>query len=268
MTRKHTKVSKRWLFTWFMLTGFIFLFLPESTTGRFQLGFVRVFRWPLSLGGSVALTAQTQQSLTDTVPRREYDKVLAYSANLKESLDQQRSKFEKLYGLYNSYVWQGADFIVADVTTAAINGSQGELTIDCRTNVGLAKGQYVLGDNTVIGTISDVSSDAASVRLFTDPGSAIPVRVGQVSSPTVMKGYGQNLAKIEMLKISKKVEAGEYVFAIKQTGFLDAPVVIGKVVKCERNRDRSATVWDVTVEPACDIKKLEDVAVIIMKPQK
>jgi cell shape-determining protein MreC len=268
MVRKHTRVANRWLFTWFILTGFIFLFLPENTTGRFQLGFVRVFRWPLSLGGSVALTAQTQQSLTDTVPRREYDKLIAYSANLKETLDQQRSKFEQLYGLYNHYVWQGADFVVADVTTATVNGSQGELIIDCRRNAGLAKGQYVLGDNSVIGTISDISSDAASVRLFTDPGSVIPVKVGQVSTPTVMKGCGQNLAKIRMLKLSKQVEAGEYVFALRQAGFLDAPVVIGKVVKCERNRDRSATVWDVTVEPACDIKKLEDVAVIIMNPQK
>ncbi len=256
------------LFTWFMLTGLIFLFAPEDFTGRFQLGFVRVFRWPLSLGGSVALTAQTQQSLTDTVPRREYDKLAAYSANLKETLDQQRSKFEQVYGLYNNYVWQGADFAVADVTTSTINGSQGELIIDCRRNIGLAKGQYVLGDNTVIGTISDVSSDAASVRLFTDPGSAIPVKVGQVTTPAVMKGCGRNLAKIEMLKLAKQVEAGEYVYAIKQKGLLDAPVVIGKVVKCERNRDRSATVWDITVEPACDIEKLEDVAVIIMNPQK
>jgi len=252
------------LFTWFMLTGFIFLFAPQDFTGRFQLGFVRVFRWPLSIGGSVALTAQTQQTPTDVVPRREYDKLLAYSANLKETLDQQRSLFEEHYGLRNRYVWQGADFVVADVTTATINGSRGELTIDCRTNVGLAKGQYVLGDNTVIGTISDVSSDAASVRLFTDPGSVIPVRVGQV--PTVMKGCGEKLARIEMLK--KEVKAGESVFALREPGFLDAAVIIGKVVKCERNRDRSATVWDVTVEPACDIEKLEDVAVIIMKPQK
>jgi len=254
------------LFTWFMLTGFIFLFLPEDTTGRFQLGFVRVFRWPLSLGGSVALTAQTQESLTDTVPRREYDKLMAYSANLKETLDQQRLEFEKLYGLRNRYVWQGADFVIADVITKTTSGSQTELTeltINCRTNIGLAKGQFVLGDNTVIGTISDVSSDTASVRLFTDPGSVIAVKVGEVK--TMMKGCGENLAKIELLK--KKAEIGENVFALRKAGFLDAPVIIGKVVKCERNR-RSATVWDVTVEPACDIKKLEDVAVIIMKPLK
>jgi len=254
------------LFTWFMLTGFIFLFLPEETTGKFQLGFVRVFRWPLSLGGSVALTAQTREPLTDMVPRREYDKLLAYSANLKETLDQQRLEFERLYGLRNRYVWQGADFVVADVIIKTTSGSQTELTeltIDCRENVGLTKGQYVLGDNTVIGTISDVSSDTASVRLFTDPGSVIAVKVGETK--TMMKGCGENLAKIELLK--REVPAGQNVFALKKAGFLDAPVLIGRVVKCERNR-RSATVWDVTVEPACDIKKLEDVAVIIMQPQK
>ena len=49
------------LFTWFTLTGLIFLFAPQNLTSKFQLAFVHVFRWPLSVGGNLALTAQTQQ---------------------------------------------------------------------------------------------------------------------------------------------------------------------------------------------------------------
>jgi hypothetical protein len=32
--------------------------------------------------------------------------------------------------------------------------------------------------------------------------------------------------------------------------------------------DKNPLFWDITVVPACDIEQLEDVAVIIMNPQK
>ena len=57
------------LFTWFMLTGLIFLFTPQTLTSKFQLAFVHVFRWPLSIGADLALTAQTRQTLTDAPGR-------------------------------------------------------------------------------------------------------------------------------------------------------------------------------------------------------
>jgi cell shape-determining protein MreC len=253
------------LFTWFMLTGLILLFAPQEFTGKFQLAFVHVFRWPLSLGGNVALTARTQPPTEGAVDRGQ-TQYRNYVANLQQTLNEQVSKFEKLYGLHNTYVWEGADFAVADVITATIN----ELTIDCRKPDGLAKGQYVLGDESVVGTISDVFPQLAKaqVKLITDSTSRIPVEVAGVK--TIMTGNGNYTARIEMLKIKNEVKVGENVFALKKLkegGFLDAPIIVGKVSRCERNT-QNASVWDVTVEPACDIQNLEDVAVIIMNPQK
>jgi cell shape-determining protein MreC len=91
----------------------------------------------------------------------------------------------------------------------------------------------------------------------------MPVQVGGV--PTFMTGNGDNSARIEMLK--NKVNVGENVFALRKAGFLDASIIVGKVSRCERNT-QSASLWDLTVEPACDIQNLEDVAVIIMNPPK
>ena len=103
MARKQTKISRRMLFTWFMLTGFIFLFAPQSFTNKFQLAFVHIFRWPLSIGGNMVMTAQTQQPLSSIDSRNE-NRYRNYIANLEETLAQERKRFEKLSGLFNTYV--------------------------------------------------------------------------------------------------------------------------------------------------------------------
>jgi len=251
------------LFTWFMLAGCILLFAPQSLTGKFQLAFVDIFRWPLSLGGNVALTARTQESYDENLGGGEA-RLRNYIANLEQTLDQQRRKFQELYGIYNTYVWEGADFALAGVIEHPVDGSRNHLTIDYRKKKGLVGGQYVLGAETVIGTISDVLPQlgTARVKLITDSTSRIPVVIAGIRN--IMKGSDGNFAKIEMLK--QKVDPGEKVYAYKKAGFLDAPIITGMVSKCERN-PKEASVWDVTVVPVCDIQKLDDVAVIIMNPK-
>ncbi|MHC4558118.1 MAG: rod shape-determining protein MreC [Planctomycetota bacterium] len=268
---KHNKMhlgslSRRMLFIWFMLAGLILLFAPQEFTSKFQLAFVRIFRWPLSVGGNFSLTARTQQPLNN-VSNRSQTQYLNYIASLEETLSQQRKEFEKLYGLYNEYIWEGVGFVLADVITANIDGLRNELTIDCRENIGLIKGQFVLGDNSIIGTISDVSSRTAHVKLFTDPTSSIAVKIGKLDINRIMHGNGKNSAKIPLVSIEHKINIGDNVFARKKSKFLDAPVKIGKVTELKRD-DKNPLFWDITVEPACDIEKLEDVAVIIMNPQQ
>jgi cell shape-determining protein MreC len=251
------------LFTWFMLTGFIFLFAPQSFTSKFQLAFVHIFRWPLSIGSNMVMTAQTQQPLAGTAGPSEIQYRNAI-ANFKETLAEQQKDFDRLYGLYNTYVWEGTDFTLADVITD-VKGSRNELTINCRKTDGLAKGRFVLGDECIIGIISDVfpQISKAKVMLIGDPVSKIAVKIADLKG--IMKGCGNNSAKIEMVK--NEVEIGQNVFALKKPGFLDAPMIVGKVSECNRNQ-KNPSLWDITVLPACDIEQLDDVAIIIMNPQK
>lgn len=266
MARTQTKVSRRMLFTWFMLTGIIFLFAPQNLTNQFQLAFVHIFRWPLSIGGNLALTARTQQPLTGNAGRNEIQS-RNYIATLEKTLDQQRKKFDKLYGLHNTYVWEGTDFALADVITATVEGARNELTIACRKTNGLAKDQFVLGDNSIIGTISDISSNTASVKLFTDPASKIAVKIGELDIKKLMQGNGDKTAKIPLVSIEHKIKEGDNVFARKKAGFSDAPMIIGRVARLKRD-DKDPLFWDITVEPVCDIEHLEDVAIIIMNSKK
>ncbi|UCF00356.1 MAG: rod shape-determining protein MreC [Planctomycetota bacterium] len=266
MARKRIKVSKRMLFTWFLLAGFIFLLAPQSLTNKFQFAFTRVFRWPLSIGRNISLSARIQQPLTDVVSRREFDKLQNHLANVTEELLEKHKQIERISGLRDRlHALEGAKLRLADVITASIDGSRCELIINRGEDDELAEGQFVLGDNSIVGTVSDVSPRTAKVKLITDLTSKIAVKIRELK--TIIQGSGQNSVKVQLLSIKHKVEVGDEVYARKKPGFLDAPVKVGTVARCKRD-DENPLLWDITVKPACDVEKLKDVAVIIMNPQE
>lgn len=264
MAGKRIKVSNRMLFTWLMLAGFILLFSPASLTSRFQFTFARIFHLPLNLGRSYTLSSRTYQQLDEVVSRREYDQLQNHLANLTEELVEKHKKIEHLTGVRGRlHSLEGARLVPADVITASLD-SRCELIINRGANDGLAQGQYVLGDNSIIGVVLEVSPRTASVRLISDPESRLEIKVGKTER--LMQGVGQNLAKIEMLNTKHKVEVGNKVYALKKPGFLDAAMITAKVAQCERDVD-NPLIWAVTVEPACDLRNLKSVHVIIMNPQ-
>ena len=248
-----------------MLAAFILLLTPQSLTNRFQFAFVRIFRWPLSIGRNVSLLARTRRPPADVVSRREFNKLQNLLADIIEQRDQKHKEVEKLSGLRKRLPLEGANLLSADIITAAIDKLRSELIIDRGQKDGLAKGQFVLADNSVIGTISDVDSRTARVRLFTDSASNTAVKIGKLNVERIMKGSGDNLARVEMIK--NKVKIGSEIMAGKKPGFLDTPIIAGRVARCERNT-KSPLLWDITVEPVCDIERLRlnGVTVIVMNP--
>jgi rod shape-determining protein MreC len=248
------------LFTWFMLGGFIFLFAPQRLTNKFQLTFARTFSWPLSIGRGISLATRAQL-VTDSVPRREYEQLKSHLANVTQQRDQEHGRVEQLSGLRLRADWQRMNFALADITLS--DQLPNVLVINRGAEDGLAEEQFVLADNSIIGRISAVSSRTAQVRLFTDPASKIPVTIAKLNVKRVMQGSGGGTARILNLQI--EVKKGDEVLALKQPGFLDVPMIIGRVTECKRD-EQNPMVWDVTVEPVCDIKELKTVAVIVSSP--
>jgi rod shape-determining protein MreC len=265
MARKQIRVSRRILLTWFMLGGLILLFAPERLTGKFQLAFARVFSLPLSVGRSISLAAGTQQPLKDAQKRKE-SQYQNHIANLEAQLKQKNLRIQQLSGLRDRHSLEGASLVLADVIRSPTNGSSQELIINRGSTEGLAKRQFVLGDNSIIGIVSEVSYRAARVKLFTDADSRIAITVDNLDVERMMHGTGNNRAKIQLLQIKHEVRKADPVYASKKPGFLDTPMIIGKVAECQRD-DKNPSLWDITVEPVCDIEKLTGVAVIVMELQ-
>jgi rod shape-determining protein MreC len=248
-----------------MLAGFILFFTPRDLTNKFQFAFVRIFHLPLNLSRSVSHSARGEPLVDEVVSRGIYNRLQNHLANVTEQLYQEHQVVEVLSGLRNRFALEGAKLVCADVITTSIGTEHSELIINRGQNDGLAKGQFVLSDNSVVGTISDISSRTAQVRLFTDPGSKIAVKIGAVKTERLIHGSGKDSAKVKLLSRKYKIRVGDKVLARKKPGFLDAPIIIGVVAKCVTD-DVNPSLWDVTVKPVCDIEQLKTVSVIIMNP--
>ncbi len=257
--------SGRMLFTWLMLAGLILFFTPRKLTNKLQFAFVRIFGLPLSLSRSISFSSRSEPLATEVVSLGLYNRLQNHLANVTEQLQMEHQVVEVLSGLRNRFPLEGANLVCADVITTSIGAEHSNLIINRGENDGLAKGQFVLSDNSIVGTISDVSPRTARVRLFTDPESKIAVKIGSVKTERLIHGDGNDSAKVKLLARKYKIRMGDKVMVRKKPGFLDAPIIIGVVAKC-RTDDVNPSLWDVTVKPVCDIEKLQRVSVIIMNP--
>ena len=259
-------VSRRMLFTWLMLAGSILYLSPQSVTQKFQLTFAHIFNVPLSIGGSIPILG-VQQQIKDMVPRDKFNELDNHCENLEQTLNQLKDEFQNLYGLYNNYAGQNAEFILGYVIPATADRTKNEITIECRGTKGLATGQFVVAHNSIIGRITEIIPQfgKAKVRLFTDPASQIAVKVAGLDK-VLMQGRGNNSAKILNVSTKNKIEEGQDVFAIREE-FLPTPMIIGKVTQ-RKTDDNNPLLWDITVKPAWNLDLLDDVAIIIMHPPK
>ncbi|MBN2456670.1 MAG: rod shape-determining protein MreC [Sedimentisphaerales bacterium] len=266
MARKQFKVSSGMLFTWLLLSGFILLFVPKSLTNKIQFTFARTFRLPLGIGRNVLLSARMEKPVKEMVSRRQYRQLQNYLAAVEEELIRKNMKIEQLSGLRERlFSLEDANLMFADIISRAIERSRCQFIINRGRGDGIAKGQFVLGDNSIIGVVDQVDRNMAEVKLITDPGSKIAVKIAQTKA--LMQGYGGNIAKVRtLLQEKNKIKAGENVLAYKKPGFLDSPFIIGMVQSCQRD-DENPLLWDITVKPACDIERLERVTVIVISPK-
>jgi rod shape-determining protein MreC len=271
MANNVTKVSERMLFICFMMAGLILFFAPTKITNKFQFGFVRLFHKPISIGRNLSLLTirliTSEETLADDVVSREqYDRLHNHLANVTEWLKQERQKVEELTGLRDRPVWKGVDFVIADVIAASVNKMHGELIINRGQKDGLAENQFVLAHESIIGTVCKVDDRTAQIKLISDPTSRIVVKIADFNMDRIMRGEGNCSASVELVPIKYNVKKGDIVYAQKRPGFLSSAVIVGTVAKCKGNDD-NPLVWDITVQPSCDIKNLYSVAVVVINPE-
>jgi rod shape-determining protein MreC len=252
MARKHFNITKQALFAWLLLGGFIVLLIPDRITGKFQLAFAHIFRWPLNISRNLVLSAVTIQPVNNNEGEREIQ-LKNYIANLQARIAELEKRNEQLAGFRSKNPLEGAKFILANIAQATAE----ELIIDRGKDDGLSTGQFVLGQNSVIGIIAEVSAATAKVRLITSPLCKLEVKIAD--KPAVTQGDKKNV-KIKTLLQKYKISTGEKVFCQPKSGLLNTPIIVGTVAECKTGE--SPHLWDITIKPACNISTLSSVDVI------
>jgi len=272
MAQRRTRISRRMLFIWCLLGGLICLFAPASLTGKLQLAYMYVFSWPLEAGQRFTLATAAVPSLvavnTDggEQPVAENQRLKNHIDNLNARLKEAQQQIDELAKLRKTVPqWDRMSVQLADVT---ITGqAQDFLFINRGRDDGVAPGQYVLGEMSIIGIVSDVSAWRARVKLMTDPTSKIPVTLGDSDLAWIMEGRRGNIAKIRLVPTTYAVHEGDKVYARKMQGLLDVPIVIAEVAQYRKD-PADPLLWDITVRPVCNIAGLTRVAVIVPASQQ
>jgi len=263
MARKRPSISRPMLFIWLMLGSLIFFLSPSKITNKIHFAFIHFFRPVLALTRGISLSVLPGGDKRMVVSRANNERLKNYTANLEAELHEEHQKVEKLSDLRSRYAMENASFVVSDVIT----GSADSLKLDINRGLddGLALGQFVLSDNSVVGVISAISATSAKVSLVTDTSRELHVKIATSDAYIhgLMAGDGKGAAKVRYIQRKHIIQKGDYVYACKQPGLLDLPILVGTVARCGVDDD-NPLLWEITVEPACDIQRLKHVAVVVM----
>jgi cell shape-determining protein MreC len=262
MSRMNFRLSKPMLFTWLLFAAFILYLAPASLTNSLHFTFVRMASPLLNFSRSISSLSSTvveDRKPAQYVSRSEYDRLENARENLKAELLEMTRRLDAVTKVQNRFpALSRAAFVNADVIAVTYNRIGHRMTINRGRDDGVREGLYVMADNCIIGTVDQISSSAATIKLVTDPSAKMFVQTEKGVSG-VMNGAGRDACRVQL---GSKIPAGQSIFAGKRPGLLDVPVVIGKVAEC-----RSGSIpllYELTIDPACDYSKVENVSVLIM----
>ncbi len=265
-------ISRGTLFLVLITAGIFLQVMPHSKTRLVGYGFQRTFGRILRIGRPVVSPVLSPQEDHDQfVSRDEYNKLVIRYKNTHADLLALQQRYAQLARIRAALPSPGPALVIADVIQTSISPSQRELLInltgDSRT---IKPGQYVLGNDAVIGTIVEIFKSTARIRLITDAKHFIPagiLRDGRSDYvPVQLVGRGDNTCKVPLL--SRKdydIRIGDSVYAMKRTGFLNTPVLLGEITSVKPD-ETQPLLWNIVMQPACDVENLTHVAIIVMDP--
>ncbi len=178
------------------------------------------------------------------------------------SVKEENTRLWKFYGLKK----QNEDFslIPATVLRRDSNDEFGSFTIDKGTSSDISTGDPVIGENGLVGWISEADVYTAKVVTVLSPQTsigAVDKATGDTGIITGSSKYADdNRTMFSKLNSDNKVEEGDIISSSGSAGIYPKGLVLGEVK--EIGYDTYDTSHYAVIEPYDDISKIVDVAVI------
>lgn len=136
------------------------------------------------------------------------------------------------------------------------------VVIDQGTGSGVGKNAPVLTDRGLVGRVSSPGPHQSVVTLLSDPGSAVGAMVARTRDAGVCYGQvGTDLLRMRFFSRDARVVPGDLIVTSGLGGVFPPHLVVGTVV--ETFRGDYGLVQYATVRPAADLRRLEEVVVLI-----
>ncbi|MHC5155144.1 MAG: rod shape-determining protein MreC [Planctomycetota bacterium] len=269
MSGKNTHFSNTTLFFTLLIAGLVLFFWPKEDTDKISMLFDAAFQPVLQIGRDIRIDQEQLEVVAkDVVSHDRYAKLWKDYNNLHAQLLMLHAEHEQLSRLRSGLPQLSAEGMrVAKITGTGSNYSR-ELIINKGTRASVHPGQFVLSEHTtaIIGVVSESAETAAKVRLITDTKQTIRVHIRRSGTNkdtmAMMVGNGTDTCSISMIDRQQDISEGDTVFATAVPGKLSVPLIIGEVTNVQPD-DQQPWLWKITVRPAEDMSRLNNVVVII-----
>lgn len=132
--------------------------------------------------------------------------------------------------------------------------------IDAGSNLGIRPGMPVVTEQGLVGRVEAVTSEAARVRLITDPASQVNVRLQRSNTEAILLGSITGELSLEMIPQDANVEIGDLVLTSGLGGGFPPNLLVGQVLNV-RKLDYELF-QQAVIQPTVDFSRLQYVLVI------
>lgn len=268
MAGRNNHFSNASVFFTFLIVGIVLYLLPRRQTAPLSLAYYDAFASVLQIGRDLQMDAiRLNPSNEETVSKAEYTRLWRTYNNLHAQLLSLHEDYERLANVRSGLPGSYCGLVMAR-TTGTMGNFSHELIINKGSEALIRPGQFVLSEfkDCLIGMVTETSETTAKVRLLTDAMQTLEVRIRRQGSdmdiPAMMVGNGKDGCKIPNMVRELDLKEGDTIYAAMHPGLLNCALIVGEVSKIKPH-EMDPLLWDITVDIAEDLSRLNDVAVII-----
>ena len=140
------------------------------------------------------------------------------------------------------------------------------VTVDAGTRQGVARDMAVVDADGLVGRVTQVTADYATVLLVTDPASGVAASLARGKAPGIVRGSGEQLLSFQPVRAGTKVARGDPVVTQGYQGSVfPAGLPVGVVERVDP-AGAASLVPRVAVRPYAALGALDVVAIVVERP--
>jgi rod shape-determining protein MreC len=160
----------------------------------------------------------------------------------------------------------GCRTVGASVVASSGSNFQLSVTVDAGSRQGVKRDMAVVDADGLVGRVTQVTADYATVLLVTDPASGVAATLARGKAPGILKGSGEQLLSFQPVRAGTKVQRGDPVVTQGYQGSVfPAGLPIGVVERVDPAGSASL-VPRVAVRPYASLGALDGVAIVVERP--